>query len=241
MITDVVRQKVNATRSLLRRIAREFAPAAFANSLGAEDMVLTDLIFTDALPIEVFTLDTGRLPNETYALLDAIAGRYGTRLRVLFPRAEAVESYVKDHGVNGFYGSVELRKACCHIRKVEPLRRALADKKAWIAGLRRAQSVTRSDLAVESFDAENGLMKFNPLADWSHQDVWDYIRAYSVPYNALHDRGYASIGCAPCTRAIAAGEDIRAGRWWWENPESRECGLHVGPDGRLERERKETV
>ena len=226
-MTDVVSQKVEAARSLLRRIAREFAPATFANSLGAEDMVLTDLIFTDALPIEVFTLDTGRLPNETYVLLDAIATRYGTRLRVMFPRSEAVEAYVASHGVNGFYNGVELRKACCHIRKVDPLRRALAGRKAWITGLRREQSVTRGDLADESFDTEHGLMKFNPLADWSHEEVWAYIRTHAVPYNALHDQGYLSIGCAPCTRAVAAGEDIRAGRWWWENPESKECGLHL--------------
>ena len=234
-MTDLSHKKIDAARALLRRAAREFAPATFANSLGAEDMVLTDLIFRDALPIEVFTLDTGRLPNETYALLDAIAARYGARPRVLFPRSEAVEAYVTSHGVNGFYNSVDLRKACCHIRKVEPLRRALAGKKAWITGLRREQAVTREDLAVQSFDAANGLIKFNPLIDWSHDEVWAYIRTHAVPYNALHDRGYPSIGCAPCTRAVAAGDDIRAGRWWWENPESRECGLHVSNDGRLER------
>ncbi|MBI2294759.1 MAG: phosphoadenylyl-sulfate reductase, partial [Betaproteobacteria bacterium] len=173
------------------------------------------------------TLDTGRLPIETYTLIDTIAVRYGTRLRVLFPRPEAVESYVKNHGINGFYNSVELRKTCCHIRKVEPLRRALAGKKAWITGLRRAQAVTREDFAVESFDAANGLMKFNPLVDWSHEEVWAYIRTHAVPYNALHDRGYPSIGCAPCTRAVAAGEGIRSGRWWWENANAKECGLHL--------------
>ena len=230
---DALHHKIDDARKLLRRIAREFAPAAFSSSLGAEDMVLTDLIFTNGLAIDVFTLDTGRLPAETYALIDTIAVRYGTRLRVLFPRAEAVESYVNDHGINGFYGSVDLRKACCHMRKVEPLRRGLAGKLAWITGLRREQSVTRSDLAVESFDVDYGLTKFNPLADWRHEEVWAYIRARQVPYHALHDRGYPSIGCAPCTRAIAAGEDIRAGRWWWENPESKECGLHVRPDGQL--------
>ena len=240
-MSDVVRQKADAVRLLLRRISREFAPAAFANSLGAEDMVLTDLIYTNGLPIEVFTLDTGRLPNETYALIDAIAVRYGAKLRVLFPSSEAVESYVKTHGVNGFYAGVEQRKACCHIRKVEPLRRALAGKKAWITGLRRAQSVTRSEVPIESFDAEHGLMKVNPLADWSEEEIWAYIRARQVPYHASHDRGYPSIGCAPCTRAVAPGEDIRAGRWWWENPDSRECGLHVGPDGRLQRATEETV
>jgi len=227
-MTDLSHKKIDATRALLRRAAREFAPATFANSLGAEDMVLTDLILGDALPIEIFTLDTGRLPNETYALLDAIAAHYGKRLRVVFPDQEAVEAYVNSHGANGFYNSVELRKACCHIRKVEPLRRALAGKKAWITGLRREQAVTREDLAVQSFDAANGLMKFNPLVDWSHDEIWDYIRTHAVPYNALHDRGYPSIGCAPCTRAVALGEDVRAGRWWWEQADTKECGLHSG-------------
>jgi phosphoadenosine phosphosulfate reductase len=225
-VTDVLQQKVDAARKLLRRIAVEHAPATFANSLGAEDMVLTDIIFGEGIPIEVFTLDTGRLPNETYALLDAIAARYGARPRVLFPRSDAVEAYAASHGVNGFYNSIELRKACCHIRKVEPLRRALSGKRAWITGLRRDQAVTREDLAVQSFDTANGLMKFNPLTDWSHDEVWTYIRTHAVPYNALHDLGYPSIGCAPCTRAVAPGEDIRAGRWWWEQPDSKECGLH---------------
>lgn len=239
-MTDLSRNKIDAVRTLLRRVARELAPAAFANSLGAEDMVLTDVIFAAGLPIEVFTLDTGRLPNETYALLDAIAARYGKRLRIVFPRADAVEAYVAEHGVNGFYGSVELRNKCCQIRKIEPLRRALAGKRAWITGMRREQSVTRSDLAVASFDIANGLMKFNPLADWSDEEVWGYIRTHAVPYNALHDRGYLSIGCAPCTRAVAPGEDIRAGRWWWENSETRECGLHAR-SGDLQHAQKETA
>jgi phosphoadenosine phosphosulfate reductase len=223
---EVLSEKATAIVALLRRIAVEHAPAALASSLGAEDMVLTDMICRDALPIEIFTLDTGRLHNETYALLDAIAARYGTRLRVVFPRSDAVEDYANSYGVNAFYNSVELRKACCHIRKVEPLRRALAGKRAWITGLRRAQSPARQEVPVRSYDAENGLIKFNPLADWSQAEVWDYIRMHAVPYNALHDRGYSSIGCAPCTRAIAAGEDIRAGRWWWEQGSTRECGLH---------------
>ncbi len=223
---NVIEQQVGELRTLLRRIADDFAPAGFASSLGAEDMVLTDLIYTMALPITVFTLDTGRLPEETHALMDAIAQHYGTRPRVFFPQAAAVEAYVSSHGANGFYASVEARKACCHIRKVEPLRRALAGKKAWITGLRREQSATRTALDVESFDADNCLMKFNPLAAWSDAQVWEYIRARGVPTNALHDRGYPSIGCAPCTRAITVGEDIRAGRWWWENPQLKECGLH---------------
>ena len=225
-MSDALQQQINTVRTLLCRIAGDFAPAVFASSLGAEDMVLTDLIHADALPIEVFTLDTGRLPEETHALIDAIGERYGKRPRVYFPRPAAVEAYVSRHGANGFYASVESRKACCLVRKVEPLHRALSGKKAWITGLRRDQSVTRNDLEVEAFDTANGMMKFNPLADWSNEQVWEYIRAHRVPYNALHDRHYPSIGCAPCTRAIAAGEDIRSGRWWWEDAQQKECGLH---------------
>ncbi|MGH8641423.1 MAG: phosphoadenylyl-sulfate reductase [Burkholderiales bacterium] len=226
-MTDVLQEKVRAVQALLRRIAAEHAPAALASSLGAEDMVLTDLIFRDALRIEVFTLDTGRLHNETYALLDAIAARYGARLRVVFPRADAVEDYVSNYGINGFYSGVELRRACCHIRKVEPLRRALAGKRAWITGLRRGQSAARQEVEVKSYDSDNGLIKFNPLVNWSHEEVWTYIRTHAVPYNELHDRGFPSIGCAPCTRAVAAGEDIRSGRWWWEQGTTQECGLHA--------------
>jgi phosphoadenosine phosphosulfate reductase len=223
--------------ALMRRIARDFAPAVLASSLGAEDMVLTDLIYREALPIAVFTLDTGRLPEETHALIDAIGQRYGQRPRVYFPQAAAVEDYVSKHGVNGFYASVELRKACCHMRKVEPLRRALAGRKAWITGLRREQSATRADVEIEAYDADNRLTKFNPLADWSNGQVWDYIRAHQVPYNALHDRHFPSIGCAPCTRAIAVGEDIRAGRWWWEDAQQKECGLHPLTGKRLSQEK----
>lgn len=200
---------------------------AFANSFGAEDMVLTDLILSNQLPIEIFSLDTGRLPAETYTLMEEVEQRYGTRLKVYFPEAAAVEAYVRKEGINAFYDSVELRKACCQIRKVEPLKRALAGKKAWITGLRAAQAVTRSGLPVREFDAGNGLDKFNPLSDWSEAEVWAYIRLHEVPYNALHDQFYPSIGCAPCTRAVALGEDIRAGRWWWEDPASKECGLHI--------------
>ena len=155
-----------------------------------------------------------------------VVDRYGVRLHIYYPDTRSVERYVFEHGPNAFYQSVELRKACCEVRKVEPLRRALAGKKAWITGLRREQAVTRQELPVSGFDHDNGLHKFNPLADWTHLDVWTYIRSHRVPFNALHEKGYPSIGCAPCTRAIAQGEDIRAGRWWWENPETKECGLH---------------
>lgn len=220
------------TQSALSRIADEFSPAVFASSLGAEDMVLTDLIVKSGLPIGIFTLDTGRLHAETLAMIERIRQAYGYQITVFRPDPAAVEAYVSRHGLNAFYDSVELRKACCRIRKVEPLNRALAGNRAWITGQRRAQSGTRAELAVEENDEAHGMRKFNPLADWSEQDVWHYLRANDVPYNPLHDKGYPSIGCEPCTRAVQPGEDIRAGRWWWEAPESKECGLHLA-DGKL--------
>ncbi len=219
--------KTARAKTLLADIARDFSPATFANSLGAEDMVLTDLIVKEKLAIEIFSLDTGRLPLETYDLMARVLEHYGLKLKVFTPRAELLEPFVREHGINAFYDSVELRKGCCHVRKVEPLQRALAGKQAWITGMRAQQSATRDGLAVRSFDAGNGLEKFNPLADWSEKEVWAYIKQNGVPYNALHDKFYPSIGCAPCTRAVTPGEDVRAGRWWWENPETKECGLHV--------------
>ncbi|KAF7600075.1 MAG: phosphoadenosine phosphosulfate reductase [Candidatus Dactylopiibacterium carminicum] len=234
MIDEVLRANLAVKRAnaveLLHAAVEEFGKVGgevtFANSFGAEDMVLTDLILKEGLPIEIFSLDTGRLPAETYTLIGEVEQHYGTRLKVFFPESGAVEQYVRTHGINAFYDSVELRKACCAVRKVEPLRRALAGKKAWITGMRAAQSATRTDLPTRQFDEGNGLEKYNPLADWSEKEVWAYIRIHGVPYNALHDQFYPSIGCAPCTRAITIGEDIRAGRWWWENPDSKECGLH---------------
>ncbi len=214
-------------QALLAEIARDFSPATFANSLGAEDMVLTDLIVKAKLEIEIFSLDTGRLPLETYDLMAKVQEHYGLKLTVFTPRAELLEPFVRENGINAFYDSVEMRKGCCHVRKVEPLQRALAGRKAWITGMRAQQSATRDGLPVRAFDAGNGLEKFNPLADWSENEVWAYIKQHGVPYNALHDKFYPSIGCAPCTRAVTPGEDIRAGRWWWENPETKECGLHV--------------
>lgn len=219
--------KAETARALLADIAGSWSPAAFANSLGAEDMVLTDLIVKAGLPIEIFSLDTGRLPLETYDLMAAVDSHYGLKLKIYFPQAEEVESYVRNHGINAFYESVTLRKACCYARKVEPLKRALAGKRAWITGMRAEQAATRGNLATREYDEGNGLEKFNPLADWSEKEVWTYIKQHGVPYNALHDKFYPSIGCAPCTRAISLGEDVRSGRWWWENPESKECGLHV--------------
>jgi phosphoadenosine phosphosulfate reductase len=224
-----LQQRTDQVAATLARVADSHVPAVLASSFGAEDMVLLDLIAQHAPTIGVFTLDTGRLPEETQALIDRARHRYGIAIDIYFPDATRIASFVHSNGVNAFYDSVDLRQGCCAIRKSEPLRRALAGKGAWITGLRRDQSVTRSALAYEEFDATHGLPKFNPLADWSEDDVWTYIRGRNVPYNALHDQGYRSIGCAPCTRAVEPGEDIRAGRWWWENPEHKECGLHRRP------------
>jgi len=220
-------EKVAKTTTLLHEIAANFSPAVLASSLGAEDMVLTDLIVRDKLTIEIFSLDTGRLPAETYDLMGEVQKHYGLKLKLFYPRHDLIEAFTLEHGVNAFYDSVELRKACCQIRKVEPLQRALAGKKAWITGQRAQQAATRDGLPLHQFDEDNGLEKFNPLAAWSEKEVWAYIRSHDVPYNALHNKHFPSIGCAPCTRAISVGEDIRAGRWWWESPENKECGLHV--------------
>jgi phosphoadenosine phosphosulfate reductase len=225
---------VTATQATLKRIAGEFSPAVFASSLAAEDMVLTDLILRAKLPISIFSLETGRLHKETLGMLDRIKETYDYEVKLFKPEQAAVDAYVQQHGLNAFYDSVDLRKECCRIRKVEPLKRALAGNKAWVTGQRRAQSTTRASLEVQENDEGHGMVKFNPLADWSEEDVWNYIRSNNVPYNPLHDKGYPSIGCEPCTRAIQPGEDVRAGRWWWENPESKECGLHV-VDGKLVR------
>jgi len=210
----------------LRRIEGTQTPTAFACSFGAEDMVVLDAIAKNARGIEVFTLDTGRLPEATHALLETVRDKYPIAIRTYFPDAIAVQAWVEQNGPNGFYRSIAQRQHCCHIRKVEPLKRALAGKKSWLTGLRREQSAARQTLELEAWDDANGLLKINPLLDWTAEDVWAYIRTHNVPYNALHDRGYPSIGCAPCTRAVNPGEDSRAGRWWWESS-SKECGLHV--------------
>ena len=227
-LLDALASKVADARHLLRAIADDFSPAVFASSLGAEDMVLTDLIVTERLDIEIFSLDTGRLPAETYALIAKVKSHYGLTLRLYYPRHDLAEAWTRENGINAFYESVELRKGCCFFRKVEPLQRALAGRKAWITGMRAQQSATREDLPLRSFDVgSGGLEKFNPLTAWSEREVWAYLKQQQVPYNALHDQFYPSIGCAPCSRAITPGEDVRAGRWWWENPDSKECGLHL--------------
>jgi len=206
---------------------------ALASSFGAEDVVLIDMLMKIDPSARIFTIDTGRLPQETYDVIEKIMEKYGAKIEFLFPDKRAVEEMLEKYGPNLFYKSVELRRLCCHIRKVEPLERILKDLDAWITGLRREQSVTRVQIEkVEederTFDGiKRVLIKINPLADWTEKQVWDYIKRNNVPYNALHDRSYPSIGCAPCTRAIKPGEDIRAGRWWWETPEKKECGLHI--------------
>lgn len=220
--------EAKTAQEILAWALAEFHPRiALAASFGAEDVVVIDMLMKLNGGARVFTLDTGRLPYETYALMEAIRERYGLAVEVYFPQADAVEVMVREHGVNLFYKSIENRKRCCGVRKVEPLGRALQGLEAWITGLRREQAVTRTEVRKVEVDPDHGgIVKVNPLADWTWAEVWEYIRAHNVPYNALHDRGYPSIGCAPCTRAVAPGEDPRAGRWWWENPETKECGLH---------------
>jgi phosphoadenosine phosphosulfate reductase len=203
---------------------------ALASSFGAEDVVLIDMLMKVDRGARVVTLDTGRLNQETYNVMDAVRERYGLETAVFFPKADDVERMVARKGLNLFYHSIENRKECCGVRKMEPLGRALSGLDAWMTGLRRDQNVTRAVVGTLEWDAGHDLLKVNPLAAWSWDDVWQYIRTHNVPYNALHDRGFPSIGCAPCTRAVQPGEDLRAGRWWWEHPETKECGLHV-PSG----------
>lgn len=200
---------------------------ALASSYGAEDQVLTDMIVKIDPTTKIFSLDTGRLHEETYALMDQTNRKYGIKTEVFFPDRTALEALYQQQGINGFKESVENRKKCCQVRKLEPLRRALEGLEVWITGLRRSQSPTRESMRLVEWDEANGLLKLNPLIDWDEKRVWDYIKTHNVPYNALHDQGYPSIGCAPCSRAISEGEDLRAGRWWWENPEHKECGLHL--------------
>ncbi|HEC18263.1 MAG TPA: phosphoadenylyl-sulfate reductase [Gammaproteobacteria bacterium] len=220
-------KKVASVISLLNNIQRDYAPAALATSFSIEDMVLLDVISKHAPEIGVFTLDTGRLPAETYDLMQRTHERYGAVVEVYAPDCSVLAEYVQAQGPNAFYNSVEQRKQCCAMRKLVPLKRALSNREAWITGLRREQSVTRNDIQRMEWDAVHGIPKFNPLLDWSEDEVWAYIRENDVPFNELYTQGYTSIGCAPCTRAITEQEDIRAGRWWWESPETKECGLHV--------------
>jgi len=197
-----------------------------STSLGLEDQVITEMVLRQKRDTEVFTLDTGRLFPETYDLIARTNKFFGIRMKIYFPDPEKVEEMVASHGINLFYDSVENRKMCCGIRKVAQLPRAFQDKEAWICGLRKDQSVSRFFSKLVEWDANNGLIKINPLIRWTIKDVWDYIKSHNIPYNLLHDRGFPSIGCEPCTRAIEPGEDVRAGRWWWESDLGKECGLH---------------
>jgi phosphoadenosine phosphosulfate reductase len=210
----------------LRDSVSEFKNVCYANSLGAESMVLTDLIWGSVPEIEMFSIDTGRLYPETYDLIERVQKRYGRTLRVYYPEASDVEDWVGKHGINGFREGLNQRHGCCSVRKVEPFRRAVAGHGAWVTGIRRGQSAGRAMAAPVAWDAAYGLHKISPLLDWSEDEVWEYIRKKRLPYNALHDSGFPSIGCAPCTRAVQPGEDNRSGRWWWERSDSRECGLH---------------
>jgi phosphoadenosine phosphosulfate reductase len=199
---------------------------AQATSLGAEDQVITDMLARTDRDAKIFTLDTGRLFPETYTLIDDTNKKYDIRIDVYFPDNNKVETMVKERGINLFYDSVENRKMCCGIRKVEPLQRAFKGLDAWICGLRKDQTVSRFSAKLVEWDQVNGLVKINPLIDWTEKDVWNYIREKNVPVSPLHERGFVSIGCQPCTRAIKPGEDFKAGRWWWEDQEQKECGLH---------------
>ena len=209
---------------------------ALGTSLGAEDQVLTDMIAKIDPRTKIFTLDTGRVFPETYKVLQETNEKYAINVKVYFPNAERVERLVSQHGINLFYKSVENRKICCQVRKIEPLKRAMKDVDVWITGIRRDQSITRILTEVVEYDHINHKIKINPLLDWSEEDIWDYIKQQQVPYNKLHDRGFPSIGCEPCTRAIESHADVRAGRWWWEAPEQKECGLHQKSNGLMTQE-----
>lgn len=226
MITEQDFQDLNLEESL-QLIAKLFPDsAAFSTSLSIEDQVITHYIFVNNLPIRVFTLDTGRMFPETYSVLSSTTERYGKKIEVFFPKPELVEDLVTNKGPFSFYKSLENRKECCFIRKVEPLNRALVDVKCWITGLRAEHSENRKSMSMIEVDEARGLYKVHPLSTWTTEEVRDIVKKFNIPYNVLHDRGFVSIGCQPCTRAIQEGDDFRAGRWWWENNDKKECGLH---------------
>ncbi len=226
VIDSALAAQIESSLSWLRHAVAAYGRVVYANSLGAEAVVLTDLICTEVPSIDIVTIDTGRLPEPTLLLLERLEQRYQRRIRVVYPQADSVERYVREHGINGFYHGLEQRLNCCQIRKVEPFKRAIAGYGAWVTGLRREQSASRAEAQPCVPDPEYRLIKVSPLLEWSEAAVWTYILAKKLPYNSLHDAGYPSIGCAPCTRAIEDGQDRRAGRWWWEQADSRECGLH---------------
>ncbi len=229
MIHKLTEQLQNKSiKDQLEFLAEKFkGKIAFSTSFGQEDQIISDIILKNNIDIEIFTLDTGRMFEETYKVWNITNKKYNTKITAYFPEKEEVEKMLKKKGIYSFYDSVENRKECCNIRKVFPLTRALKNVDLWITGLRAEQSVTRTDLHLFEKNETFNVIKFNPLKDWSYEDVLNYLKDYNVPYNELHDKGFLSIGCAPCTRAVKEGEDIRAGRWWWESKDKKECGLHV--------------
>ena len=233
-------KNLNLPQRLAAIVKMVEGPLVFTTSLGIEDQLITHHIATQNLAIKLVTLDTGRLFPQTYDVWQATEEKYGVRIQAMFPDAVATEALVADQGINGFYYAIEMRKACCHVRKVEPLNRALNGAKGWVTGLRGGQSANRDHLVFAEEDAVRGLIKFNPLADYTREQVVAEVKALNVPYNVLHDQGFLSIGCAPCTRALRPGEPERAVRWWWEDEANKECGLHVAEDGTLVRS-KETA
>ena len=225
-LSKSLRARAQDSISQLQSAVAEFKNVCYANSLGSESVVLTDLIWSAVPQIEIFSIDTGRLYPETYELIERLQKRYGRALRIYYPNAAELETWVGEHGINGFRDSLDQRRGCCATRKVEPFRRAIAGRNAWVTGIRRGQSASRALAAPVEWDREYGLHKVSPLLEWSENEIWEYIRKKRLPYNTLHDSGFPSIGCAPCTRAVQAGEHERSGRWWWERNDSRECGLH---------------
>ena len=224
-----IRFENSSPRQLLQYFLNEFKGKVIqSSSLGAEDQVLTDMITKIDKKIKIFTLDTGRLFPETYELIERTNKQYDININIYFPDWQKVEKMVRDKGINLFYRSIENRKLCCHLRKIEPSKRALKGFEVWISGIRKDQTVSRFYNKIIEWDDTNRLIKVNPLLNWTEKHVWDYIKKNNVPYNELHDRGFSSIGCQPCTRAIKSGDDFRAGRWWWEEPDNKECGLHNG-------------
>ncbi len=225
-LPESLRKRAEDSISQLRAAVAEYRNVCYANSLGAESVVLTDLIWEAVPQIEIFSIDTGRLFPETYDLIERLQQRYGRTMRIYYPDAADLEGWVGENGINGFRDGIEQRRACCAIRKVEPFRRAVSGCGAWVTGIRRGQSPSRALASPVEWDGVYGLHKVSPLLNWSDEEIWSFIRKKRLPYNRLHDSGFPSIGCAPCTRAVQPGEDARSGRWWWEREGARECGLH---------------
>ena len=225
-LSKALRERAEHSILQLQHAVAEFKNVCYANSLGSESIVLTDLIWEAVPQIEIFSIDTGRLYPETYDLIGRMQRRYGRTLTIYYPKTAELEGWVGENGINGFRDGLEQRRGCCDVRKVEPFRRAISGHSAWVTGIRRGQSASRALAAPVEWDGVYGLHKLSPLLEWSENEIWEYIRKKRLPYNALHDSGFPSIGCAPCTRAVQPGEEARSGRWWWERSDSRECGLH---------------